>query len=148
MHPPRLRRTWRKLPYWQSDAQLFFRRPVKLGDGPYRRAEYLVRSKSTQRHNSGAPCTRSYLPSFSRLTPQYVGRTYAKGELTVNISLEGRNKGFFAVSPKTATVQNGGYVRIKVQYLAKHRKTVKGVDAYVVIRNNVNGVRKVKILGT
>jgi len=114
----RRRRKWRKVDYWQSDTNLRFGSPVQNDLGKWVRNEYL-----------------------------YVGRT-TRGVLNIlNISLGGKHRRLFRVAPNRATVRNNGYVRIKVSFSANVRNTVAGVDAYVIVRNDVNGVSRIKIFG-
>ena len=114
----RRRRTWRTVDYWQSDTVLTFGKPGRTDSGRFVRNEFL-----------------------------YVGRT-TKGKLDIlSISIEGPHKRFFTVTPYRATIKKNGYIRIKVRFLANKRESVEGLVASVVIRNNVNQVSRVPIIG-
>lgn len=115
------RRTWRRVGMWISDTVLSFDRPFRMPNSTYRRYEYL-----------------------------YVGRTKRGGRLNISsISIEGRDKHYFRVRPKSATINTNGHKRIKVAFVSNSNKvkTVKGLEAFVVIRNNDNEVWRIRITG-
>jgi len=113
------RRKWRKVNFWISDNVLAIGRPAEQADGSWRRNEFL-----------------------------YIGRTTPGGQLLVpNISVEGPHKRFFSVTPSRGKVTPGRYLRIKVSFRALGRNTAKGLNAWLVIRNNINGVRRVRLIG-
>jgi len=78
----------------------------------------------------------------------YIGRT-TKGALKIsNISVEGPDAKYFKVDTSRANVRGGnGYVRVKVMFRSRNRAWEDGLHAYVQIKNNVNGVRRIRIYG-
>lgn len=112
------RQTWRRVSFWISDNVLSFAPAIKGVDDFCRRSEYL-----------------------------YIGRRTTGQLRAMSISVEGQHKGFFSVTPTSGLVKQGGHTRIKVTYKRKLKCSVKGLQAQVVIRNNINGVKRIPIVG-
>jgi hypothetical protein len=110
-----LRRSWRKLPYWQSDFRLEFTKPVEK-NGEFVQNEYL-----------------------------YIGRTQKGKLRIQSIYVKGRDKHLFTVSETKATIAKGEYIRVKVTYRNSERVPFSSLKAKIVIENDVNKVSLVDI---
>lgn len=117
----RKRRTWRRVNYWESDSQLGFGKPVKVKHRQFRRNEYL-----------------------------YVGRT-TPGKLTLtSIVVKGPHSRFFKLSKSKAIIHQNGYVRIKIAFHSRSKVWKHwnyGLQAYIEIRNDANGIRRIQLYG-
>jgi len=117
------RRTWRKLNYWESTSKLSFSKPVRNnGDGgEYRMNAYL-----------------------------YIGRTTPGSLVIQNISVKGPHAKYFSLSKSSATIKQNGYIRVKVMFRSRARVWRGwdfGLQAYIEVRNNANGVRRIQLVG-
>jgi hypothetical protein len=113
------RRTWRSVPFWQSDAELIFGPAVNTIRGTRVRNEFL-----------------------------YVGRTMRSQQplhLT-SISVRGPHGRFFAVDKRNATISKTGNVRIRVTMLLPSNFQASGVNAWVILNTTTAGLRKIPIL--
>lgn len=114
------RRTWPEVEYWQSeDTTLVMKSPV-WESGYYRQNAYL-----------------------------YIGRT-APGLLQVqsirlNVGNDA-NAGLFQISPTSATIARGEYIRVKVSFRSFFAVSISDLKAKIEIYTNV-GNRKVEIRG-
>ena len=116
----RARRTWREVEYWQSHEKfIWFGQPVYVAsEDSYRRNEYL-----------------------------YIGRT-KPGVLTIkDISVTGVDARYFSVSTDQAVVNPGSCFRVRVSFESKKPVSIGSLDASITIQNDVDGVRKIKIVG-
>jgi len=114
----RNRRTWPLVNYWISDSALRFGEPALLSDGVTRiRNEYL-----------------------------YVGHT-TSGQLVVNdFVVTGTDAGYFDVgTARSATIEQNGYMRIKVTFQSKLPVDLSAIDAAVEISLSGYGTQKIPI---
>jgi len=116
------RRTWKRVKYWESAPRLGFAKPLKVKDRDYRWNEYL-----------------------------YVGRS-SPGKLVLSsISIKGPHAKYLKLSKKKAVIAQNGYVRIKVAFRSRAevwKWWSHGLQAYLEIRNNANGIRRIQLVGT
>jgi hypothetical protein len=113
------RRTWRQLPYWQSDSVIVFDAPSKAEGGlGYRRNEHLYLGRTT--------------PGFLVLQP---------------INVTGPSKDLFSVSlTATTTVKQFQYVRVTVAFQSQVKVNMTAVEAYLNIQFN-GGERTIRLSG-
>lgn len=116
----RNRRTWRSMGYWISHEVLKFGRPTVLNGGALRAGnEYL-----------------------------YIGRT-SQGKLVVtDVSVIGQHAGYFDVGDtQRATIEQNGYLRIKVSYRSLRPLNMTSIDASIQIQLEGYGKQTIKIIG-
>jgi hypothetical protein len=113
------RRTWRAVPFWQSDTVLSFGPAVKTLRGTRVRNEFL-----------------------------YVGRTEgSKQALDItSISVRGPHDRFFVVDATNGTISGKGYMRIRVTMVLPSNFKAVGVNAWVTLNTTTAGFRKIPIL--
>jgi len=115
------RRTWRKVNFWKSDTVLSFG-PVSSvvgGEGGFTRTEYL-----------------------------FMGRTTTKGSVNIqSISVKGQDARFFKVDTRRGIVKGGDHLQARVTFTSRTRSSLRGIKAYVEVRNSVTGVEKIPIRG-
>lgn len=115
------RRTWRQLPYWQSDSSIVFDPPAKVSVGNaryYRRNEHL-----------------------------YLGRTTPGVLVLVPITITGPSRDLFKVSLATnTTVRQFQYVRVTVALQSQSEVNMTAVEAYLNVQFN-GGARIIRLSG-
>lgn len=113
------RRTWRAVPYWQSDPVLSFGPAVKTLRGTRVRNEFL-----------------------------YVGRTLSSQQaLDISgIAVRGPQGRFFAVDKTNATIAGKGYTRIRVSMVLPSNFKTSGVKAWVVFNTTTAGLKRIPIV--
>lgn len=112
------RRTWRTLDLWASDSNLKFGHPVLAANGAYRRIEYLYLGRTT--------------PGKVTITDLYVGGTDAK---------------YFKVDKSEAVLLQNQHVRVRVAFQSDTDFDLTNVDAYIQIKTDGVGGRRIKIVG-
>jgi hypothetical protein len=110
-----LRRTWKKLEFWQSDFRLGFTRPV-LQKGFYVQNEFL-----------------------------YIGRTRPGTLIVQSVSVTGPHAQYFTVSQTNATIAQDEFIKIKVSFRSISNLSFESIRASIEIQNSVNGIRKIPI---
>lgn len=112
------RRTWRQIPYWQSDRAVQFAEPSRLENGWYRRNEFF-----------------------------YMGRT-SPGILVIHpVTITGPSQNLFTVSLTRKThVPQFAHVRVTISLVSPVNVDMDAVEAYMNIRTNV-GNRTVRLSG-
>jgi len=112
------RRTWQTVDYWDSHWKIYFGRPVKARNGEFRRNEYL-----------------------------YIGRT-SPGMLRIDsITFSGPDAKYFRADRNRANIKKGGHIRVKISFHSRRVIWDKGLHAYLEIKNNANGVRRIRLFG-
>lgn len=103
----RRRRTWRDVEFWLSEGKVL---------------------------SFGAPSYKPELDLYQRNEYLYMGRTLAGVTNVTEISVVGPSAGLFTLSQKHAILNEGEYVRIKVEYKSSKSAAATPVDARIVIK--------------
>lgn len=111
----RWRRTWRALDYWVSDEELSFGSPSVLSDGTNVRNEFL-----------------------------YIGRTSTGSLVVTNVAVFGDDAGYFELGDtRSATIEENGYLRIKVAFRSSQPVEMTSLQATILIQ--LQGLDNVRI---
>lgn len=145
------RRTWKQLPYWQSDSTIVFGSPAKVVVAVTTDENEEKNSTSGGVGGSGGGGGRKSVVdnvvSFRRNEYLYLGRT-SPGFLVVEpIAVSGRDKDLFSVSLTTKTiVKQFQYVRVTIAFQSPAPVNMTGLDAYLTIQFN-GGARTIRLGG-
>ena len=111
------RRTWKKVDQWISDRRLNFGNVV-YREGSFIRTEYL-----------------------------YIGRT-SPGRLQIeDITVQGRDAGYFSLSAVDRVIAEGEYARLAVTFRSSQPVAMDSLEAYLLIKTDGWGLTRVDISG-
>jgi hypothetical protein len=133
-----LRRTWREVDLWVSDAVLSFGPPVFVGRGAEVEKEEEVVGGGGGEGHRGAYLRNEYL---------YMGRTTPGVVHITDIRVVGPNASLFAVDATNATLSRNRHIRVKVSLSSVEPVDYSQLQATLQIANNANDVHHVEIRG-
>jgi hypothetical protein len=144
------RRTWKQLPYWQSDSTIVFGPPAKVVVSVTTDEKEEKNSTSGGGGIGGSGGRKGVVDNvvlFRRNEYLYLGRT-SPGFLVVEpIAVSGPDKDLFSVSLTTKTiVKQSQYVRVTIAFQSPAPVNMTAVEAYLTIQFN-GGARTIRLGG-